>query len=142
MLAMTFAEAQDAFFADFFRHYPIDATEAGNHEHDGRWMDLTDAGRAERLAWLREARATFDAIDDLGREEGIDRRVLLATIDELHFDEEELDEAAWSPIIYTYLLGGGLFGLLSREFASVEDRLASAASRMEGSPWPTRQIRR
>jgi len=131
---MSFAEAQDAFFADFFRHYPIHATEAGNHEHDGRWMDLTDAGRIERLAWLRDARARFDGIDDLGREEDIDRRVLLATIDELRFDEEELDEPAWSPIVYTYLLGGGLFGLLSREFAPVEERLASAASRMEGIP--------
>ena len=131
---MSFAEAQDAFFADFFRLYPIHATEAGNHEHDGRWMDLTDAGRAERLAWLRGAKTTFDGIDDLDREQDIDRRVLLSTIDELRFDEEELDEPAWSPIIYTYLLGGGLFGLLSREFAPVEERLASAASRMEGIP--------
>jgi len=131
---MSFAEAQDAFFTDFFRHYPIHATEAGNHEHDGRWMDLTDAGRAERLAWLADTRASFEGIDDLGREEDIDRRVLLSTIDELRFDEEELDEPAWSPIVYTYLLGGGLFGLLSREFAPVEQRLASAAARMEGIP--------
>jgi len=131
---MSFAEAQDAFFTDFFRHYPIHATEAGNHEHDGQWMDLTDAGRADRLAWLADARASFEGIDDLGREEDIDRRVLLSTIDELRFDEEELDEPAWSPIVYTYLLGGGLFGLLSREFAPVEQRLASAAARMEGIP--------
>jgi uncharacterized protein (DUF885 family) len=133
-MTSTFAEAQDAFFADFFRRYPVHATEAGNHEHDGRWMDLTDAGRAERLAWLADVRATFEGIDDLGREEDIDRRVLLSTIDELRFDEEELDEPAWSPIVYTYLLGTGLFGLLSREFAPVGDRLASAAARMEGIP--------
>ena len=38
-------------------------------------------------------------------------------IDELRFDEEELDELSWSPIVYSYLLGGGLFSLLSREFA-------------------------
>lgn len=31
---MSFAEAQDAFFADFFRHFPVHVTEAGNHEHD------------------------------------------------------------------------------------------------------------
>ena len=130
MRAMTssFAQAQDAFFVDFFRLYPVHATEAGNHEHDGRWMDLTDAGRGERLAWLRDVRGTFEGMSDLDREQDIDRRVLLATIDELQFDEDELDEPAWSPIVYTYLLGGGLFGLLSREFAPVGERLVSAAS--------------
>ena len=133
-MTSSFAEAQDAFFADFFRHYPVHATEAGNHEHDGRWPDLGDAGRAERSAWLTDARAGLEAADGLSREEEIDRRVLVATIDELRFDEEELDEPSWSPIVYVYLLGGGLFGLLSREFAPVADRLASAADRMDGIP--------
>ena len=122
---MSFAEAQAAFFADFFRHYPVHATDAGNHEHDGRWMDLTESGTAERLAWLADVRAHLEALVGLDREEDIDRRVLLRTVDELRF-EEELDEASWSPIVYVYLLGGGLFSLLSREFAPVADRLASA----------------
>ena len=136
MLAMTssFAQAQDAFFADFFRHYPVHATEAGNHQHDDRWPDLTDAGSAERVAWLTETRSTLEGLDGLSREAEIDRRVLLATIDELIFDEEELDEESWSPIVYSYLLGGGLFGLVSREFAPIDQRLASAAGRMEGIP--------
>ena len=131
---MSFAEAQAAFFNDFFRLYPVHATEAGNHEHDDRWPDLTDAGTAERLAWLARARADLETADGLSREDEIDRRVLLATIDELAFEEGELDELSWSPIVYSYLLGGGLFGLLSREFAPLDARLASAAGRMEGIP--------
>jgi uncharacterized protein (DUF885 family) len=134
MRAMSFTEAVDAFFADYFRHSPVHATEAGNHEHDDRWPDMTDAGAAERIAWLTEVKARFEGMEGLSREEDIDRRVLLATIDEALFDEEELDEPAWSPIIYSYLLGGGLFSLLSREFAPLEQRLASAAGRMEGIP--------
>jgi uncharacterized protein (DUF885 family) len=131
---MSFAEAQAAFFADFFRHFPVHATEAGNHEHDHRWPDLTDAGREERLAWLADARASLDALEDLDRAAEIDRRVLLATIDELQFDDEDLDELSWSPIGYGYLLGGGLFSLLSREFAPLDERLTSAAGRIEGLP--------
>ena len=134
MRAMSFAEAQAAFFADYFRHSPVHATEAGNHEHDDRWPDMTDAGAAERISWLTDVKARFEAMDGLSREEEIDRRVLLATIDEARFDEEELDEPSWSPIIYSYLLGGGLFSLLSRDFAPLEQRLASAAGRMEGIP--------
>jgi uncharacterized protein (DUF885 family) len=134
MRSMSFAEAQDAFFADFFRLYPIHATEAGNHEYDDRWPDLTDAGARERLDWLASARDRLEAADAADRDDEIDRRVLLGVVDELRFDEEELDELSWSPITYSYLLGGGLFGLLSREFAPVGDRIASAAGRMEGIP--------
>jgi len=134
MRVMSFAEAQDAFFADFFRHFPVHATEAGNHEHDHRWPDLTDAGREERLAWMADARASLNALEDLDRAAEIDRRVLLATIDELQFDDEDLDELSWSPIGYGYLLGGGLFSLLSREFAPLDERLTSAAGRIEGIP--------
>ena len=131
---MSFATAQDAFFSDFFRLYPVFATDAGNHEHDDRWGDLSDAGAAERMAWLARARSDLEAADGLSREDEIDRRVLLGVIDELRFDEEELDELSWSPIIYSYLLGGGLFSLLSREFAPLDERLVSAAGRMEGIP--------
>jgi uncharacterized protein (DUF885 family) len=131
---MTFTEAQDAFFADYFRLYPVHATEAGNHEHDHRWPDLTDAGAAERLAWLADARAGIDAAEGSSRDEEIDRRVLLTQIDALRFDEEELDELSWSAISYSYLLGAGLFGLLSREFAPLPDRLASVVGRMDGIP--------
>lgn len=133
-MTSSFASAQDAFFADFFRLYPTHATEAGNHEHDDRWPDLTDAGSQVRLAWLADVRGRLEAADGLSREEEIDRRVLLATIDELRFDEEELDELSWSPIAYTYILGGGLFSLLSRDFAPMADRMDSAAGRMEGIP--------
>src|SRR5262245_30749552 len=59
MTHMRFAEAQDAFFADYFRHYPVLATEAGNHEHDDQWGDLTDAGSRARLAWLADARRSL-----------------------------------------------------------------------------------
>lgn len=129
---MSFAQARDAFFADYFRHYPIHATEAGNHDHDGRWPDLTDIGSAERLAWLVDARASLEAADGVSREEEIDRQVLLRQVDALRFDEGELDELSWSPISYSYLVGAGLFALLSREFAPVSERLASAAARLEG----------
>jgi uncharacterized protein (DUF885 family) len=131
---MSFASAQDAFFAGFFTHYPTYATDAGNHEHDSEWPDLTDAARDERLAWLTDAHASLESLDGLSREEEIDRRVLLGVIDELRFDAEDLDELSWNAIVYSYLLGGGLFSLLSREFAPLADRLASATGRMRGIP--------
>jgi uncharacterized protein (DUF885 family) len=126
----------DRFFADFFRFYPVNATEAGNHEHDGEWPDLTDDGHRERLAFLEAARGELEAADGaaLTADEAIDRRVLLTQIDALRFDAEELDELSWNAMAYVYLFGTGLFGLFSREFAPLDVRLASVARRMRGLP--------
>ena len=131
---MSFAEARDACFADFFRLYPVNATEAGNHDHDGGWPDLTDAGRRDRLSWLADARGRLEAADARTPDEEIDRRVLVTQIDALRFDADELDELSWNAIAYVYLFGTGLFGLLSREFAALDVRLASVAGRMRGLP--------
>jgi uncharacterized protein (DUF885 family) len=133
---MSVAEAQAAFFDGYFRRFPVQATNAGNHEHDDRWPDLTDAGIAEALAWIDATRAQFDALGAgaLTRDEAIDRRVLLGELDAMRFELEDLDELSWNPLTYGYLLGGGLFALLSREYAPLADRLASAAGRMEGLP--------
>ena len=133
---MSVAEAQAAFFDGYFRRFPVQATNAGNHDHDDRWPDLTDTGIAEALAWIGETRATIDALEAEGltRDEAIDRRVLLGELDAMRFELEDLDELSWNPLTYGYLLGGGLFALLSRDYAPLADRLASAAGRMEGLP--------
>ena len=60
----------------------------------------------------RDDRRAPGGLEGLSRDEEIDRRVLLDQVAALRFDEEELDELSWSPITYSYLLGGGLFALL------------------------------
>ncbi len=126
----------DDFLAGWFGHDPVTATELGNHEHDGTWPDLTPAGHEARVAFLRDAEAKFAALApaDLGHDEQIDRRIMLENIAAARFSEEVLREATWSPIGYVYLFGGGLFSLLSREFAPLPTRLASAASRLRALP--------
>jgi uncharacterized protein (DUF885 family) len=133
---MDFPALVEALLADYFRLHPAHATEIGEHAYDGVWPDLTDAGRAERAAWLSEAVGRLEAIDPatLSRDERIDRRVLLDSLEATRFGEERLREATWNPLSYVYLFGGGLFALLAREFAPLPERLRSAASRMRGLP--------
>lgn len=133
---MDFRSFLDAFLADFFRLYPDEATQIGNHDHDGSWPDLTDAGRAARLAFLQDALRGLDELASvaLTRDDAIDRELLVDEVRARVFFEERLDEYSWDALSYVYLVGGGLFSLLSREFAPLEQRLASARDRLRGLP--------
>jgi uncharacterized protein (DUF885 family) len=131
-----FAERVGAFLGDFFRLYPVAATAAGNHAHDGEWPNLTDAGQADRLAFIDDWTAELQAMPaaSLTPDDRIDRDLLISELAALRFDETELREAQWDPLGYVYLLGGGIFPLLAREFAPLPVRLASVASRLERLP--------
>ncbi|HEX8940004.1 MAG TPA: DUF885 domain-containing protein [Candidatus Limnocylindrales bacterium] len=124
------------FLDEFFRLHPLEATAVGMHDHDGRWPDLTEVGRQERLAfvdrWTTELRALDEA--SLTSDERIDRDLLLGELDARRFAETELRDERWDPLTWVYLLGSGIFPLLGRGFASLAVRLASAAERLEGIP--------
>ena len=119
----------EEFLDEFFHLYPVAATATGMHAVDGEWPDLSEAGRAARLnfadRWSRELRGLADA--DLTPDERLDRDLLLSELAELLFDETELREDAWDALGYVYLLGGGLFPLLARDFAPLATRLASVS---------------
>lgn len=136
MRGMDFHELTDDVLAGYFRHNPVFATEMGEHAHDGLWPDLTEAGRQARLAWLAEASDRLQAVDpsSLSRDDAIDRRILLEQLDATRFSEETLREETWSPLSYVYLFGNGLFLLLARGFAPLDERLRSVASRLRGLP--------
>jgi uncharacterized protein (DUF885 family) len=126
----------EEFLDEFFHLYPVAATATGMHAVDGEWPDLTEAGRAARLnfadRWTMELRGLADA--DLTPDERLDRDLLISELAALLFDEVELREDAWDALGYVYLLGGGIFPLLARDFAPLSVRLTSVASRLEGAP--------
>jgi len=129
-----FPDRVDAFLDEFFRLHPVAATAIGNHAHDGEWPDLTEAGRAARLAFADRWESELGAMRDAGLDpdERIDRDLLLSELAALRFDETELREGAWDALGYVYLLGGGVFPLLARDFAPLTTRLSSVAARLEG----------
>ena len=131
-----FKEQVDASLAEFFRLNPVHATAAGMHEHDARWPDMSEAGRADRLAFVDRWETTLRSIDPASLPPGdrIDRDLLLLELDAQRFAETVLREETWNPLEWVYLLGAGIFPLLAREFAPLEDRLISAAGRLEGLP--------
>ena len=83
-----FAERVGAFLGDFFRLYPVAATAAGNHAHDGEWPNLTDAGQADRLAFIDDWTAELEAMPaaSLTPDDRIDRDLLISELAALRFD--------------------------------------------------------
>jgi uncharacterized protein (DUF885 family) len=131
-----FATTVADFFEAFFAEDPISATGAGMHAHDDRWPDLSLAGAADRMAFIERWTAGFEAFDDrdLTLDEQVDRDVILGVVRAMRFNEVDLREEAWSPMWWVYLIGEGFFGLISREFAPLADRLTSLAARAERLP--------
>jgi uncharacterized protein (DUF885 family) len=131
-----FAARADAFLAEYFALDPVAGTAIGYHDGDGRWPDLSAAGRSARLAfadrWTSALKGLADA--DLTLDEQIDREILLDELASIRFGETELREDAWSPMAWLYLIGDGLFRLITREFAPLADRLISLTGRAEGLP--------
>jgi uncharacterized protein (DUF885 family) len=126
----------DALIAEHFALHPLHATAAGIHDHDGRWPDMTEAGRAERVAFCDRWSAELGVLarEDLAPDERIDVDFLRSELAAHRFAEAELREESWSPLEWVYLLGDGIFGLIARDFAPLADRLASVAGRLEGMP--------
>jgi len=134
--ASAFGAAVVDLIVDVFEAYPTWGTATGYHRVDGRWPDLSERGRQARLAMARshaEALAAFEDAD-LSPDEQVDRRILTDELEKVVFAEEVLREEAWNPLSIVYLVGGGLFDLLSREFAPWHARGASLLARLEGLP--------
>jgi uncharacterized protein (DUF885 family) len=131
-----FAARVDAFLQEWFALDPISATSTGMHDYDGRWPDLSKAGRANADAFVERWLATFHGVGDeeLTVDDRVDRDLLTGVLEAIAFDEHDLREDAWSPMAWVYLIGGGLFELMAREFAPLADRLTSLAARAEGLP--------
>jgi uncharacterized protein (DUF885 family) len=131
-----FETAVVEFLVDFFEAYPTWGTSIGYHRVDGRWPDLTEAGRTARLATFSGHRERLEgfAADALSADESVDRAILLGEIDKAVFSEEILRSEAWDPLETVYLVGGGLFGVLSREYAPWSERGSALLARIEGLP--------
>jgi len=129
-----FGEHIDDFLAEYFELYPVHATTIGEHSHDGRWPDVTEAGREGRLGFVSRWLDLLGELDGLSSDETIDRDLLVMELEAERFSETQVREDTWNPLEWIYLLGGGLFPLIAREFAPLPARLRSVADRLESLP--------
>jgi uncharacterized protein (DUF885 family) len=115
---------------------PVAATALGDHRADDRLDDVGPAARARTRNLFLEYREMLASIDrdELSRGNQVDAALLHNEIESNLFELDTLEEWAWNPLYYVRLSGNAIYGLLSRDFAPLEQRLDNAASRLAQLP--------
>lgn len=126
----------DRYFADYLQNNPTYATYLGNHSYDHTLEDYSKAGveadiRANRR-YLAELAAFSPA--QLSPFEAEDRELLIAHLHGLLLEAEQI--RGWEKNPDTYASGASetIYTLISRSFASPEQRLKAVIAREEKIP--------
>jgi uncharacterized protein (DUF885 family) len=115
---------------------PVAATALGDHRADDRLDDVDAAARARIRDTFLDYRETLAGIDrdELSRANQVDAAILHNEIESSLFELDTFEEWAWNPLYYVRLSGNAIYGLLSRDFAPLDERLDNAAARLEQLP--------
>ena len=131
-----FEALAEAYLGELTAFSPVNATRIGDHGADDRLDDVGAAARDRRLQSYRDYLARLEAIDldALSRANQVDAGMLRNRLESNIWSLETLEDWAWNPLYYVNLSGGAIYGLLARDFAPIEQRLAAAAARLEQMP--------
>jgi uncharacterized protein (DUF885 family) len=138
-----FRELGARFISEYPALSPVGATELGDHRFDHLLDDLAPESLEQQreffIRWLQQ----IEGIDRevLERQDQVDRALLVRFLKKRLWELDRLQEYRWNPILYTQLIGGSIYGLMSREFAPVPDRLRSVTARLEQFPRCLAQVR-
>jgi len=121
----------DAFYDAWFPLHPTAATAAGLHTWDAQLENYTAEGRAAQSAVLKaaEARLTAADLNGLHATARHDQQLLLNGIRAERLELEEIKGWEHNPGFYPGLASDAVWKLMSRTFATPEDRLRSVVAR-------------
>jgi uncharacterized protein (DUF885 family) len=131
-----FRRIAERFVAWFLEVTPTEATRIGEHRHDAKWPDWSEAAQASDRRKMQEILAELGQLhrDRLSPQARIDAAILENRIAYRQFVIDEIQTAVVNPAAWTELLGDGLDPLVTREFAPLEERLSSLRGRLLGIP--------
>ncbi len=118
----------------YLEMYPETATALGDHRYDNRLDDYSAAGVSVRLEFHKEYLKLLRRIDPhrLTATNRVDYFILENQLEKSIYRLDVLKEHDWNPLVYN--IGGAIYDLVARDFAPLEERLASLAARLEQVP--------
>src|SRR2546430_10334536 len=138
-----FHELVDAYFDDYFKANPSQATSAGFHQFDRQLEDFSLAAHKRNRRKLVEYLAAFQAVNPRGVSpvERDDREIMMATIHSLLLEEDRVQMWRKNADNYSSAVTSSIFALIKRDFAPPEERLRSVIEREKQIPRVLTQAR-
>jgi uncharacterized protein (DUF885 family) len=129
-----FEAAAKDYLEELLQSSPEFATYLGDHRFDGRYGDYSREGFAKSLELEKRYLARLGGIDPgrLNTNNAVDYEILRNRIESSIFQLEEIREQEWNPLVYN--VTGSIYALVARDFAPLEERLKSVASRLAELP--------
>ena len=132
-----FGALREEFVEVTLRQNPVAATFAGIHDYDALLPDDSPEGVQERCAWLRDFDQRLVATvpwQSLPTEQRVDFAVMRSKVASMRADLEEIRRHTRNPAIYSEVALNGLFAVMARPFAPLEERKESILSRLMAVP--------
>jgi uncharacterized protein (DUF885 family) len=133
----------DAYFEDYFKANPSQATNVGFHQHDRELEEFSLAAHQRNRHMLLEYLAAFQAVNPttLSQNDRDDREVMIATIHSSLLEEDRVQMWRKNPDNYSGAVTSSIFSLIKRNFAPAEERLRSVIEREKQIPRALQQAR-
>ncbi|HEY2955508.1 MAG TPA: DUF885 domain-containing protein [Candidatus Eisenbacteria bacterium] len=128
-----FGALREEFVELSLRHNPVAATLAGIHDYDGILPDDSPDGVLKRAAWLRDfdqRLAVAVPWEKLPAEQRVDFALLRSKLAAMRADLEEIRVHERNPSLFPETALNGIFLLMARPFAPLEERKEMILSRL------------
>jgi uncharacterized protein (DUF885 family) len=122
---------------------PVNATALGEHRYDGTLDDVSAEGYNRRAQLARTLLAQLRLLDptSMTRAHQVDSHLLGNQLEYQIWSNEQLQEWRWNPLLYTDLAGSGIYLLMARDFAPIQNRLRDVTGRLTELPRLLAQVR-
>jgi uncharacterized protein (DUF885 family) len=139
----TFQQLVDAYFDDYFKANPSQATGVGFHQYDHEFEDFSLAAHQRNRRKLVAYLAEFQALNpsSLSQNDRDDREIMIATIHSILLEEDRVHMWRKNPDNYSSAPTSSIFSLIKRNFAPPEERLRSVIAREKQFPRALQQAR-
>src|SRR5689334_7337482 len=132
-----FAKLADRYFDElYFKYYPTAGTAAGFHQYDTQLEDYSRKSIDSQVAALKQFRTQVEGVKLIpgSEEEQSDRDLVLADINSKLLSLESIRQWETNPDVYSSGITNSAFLIMSRKFASADDRLKSLIAREKQMP--------
>jgi uncharacterized protein (DUF885 family) len=127
-----FSDVAAQVLASTLAHDPVNATFLGEHRHDGMLPDPSPTSADVRRAEMHDQLAAVDAADVTSADDRVDAAILRTALRAELFELDHVRSAEWDPMHHNP--GNGLYALVSREFAPLEERVRHLTQRLRAVP--------